>query len=319
MGDSAPLHGPVARRSLAPPRAGSSRVSRFICLDSLWARVIWNELACPIEQGKIRLSLKREIDRGDLEALRRRIDSKASLASTLIAWGPILCRCRTEPLHYLSDGPFNQLWSHGKQAEIARALLEAGAPVDGLPASGESPLHGAASLGEVGVAEVLVEFGADMEKQASYPGIPDGMPLDFAVHFGMIEVVDLLVAKEAKILSARIAAGAGLLDELKKMLKPEQRVDVFRCACICNRVEIVEYLFGEGLDINVDIEGASALHWAAREAKPKMVQFLVGKGANRDLRDRKHHMTPAEWASHRGKELGRRWGHEKVLELLSEN
>jgi len=184
---------------------------------------------------------------------------------------------------------------------------------------GETPLHGAASLGEAGVAEVLIEFGADMEKKALYPGIMDGTPLDFAVHFGMVEVVDLLVAKGAKILSSRIAAGAGLLDELKKQLKPTQIVDVFRCACICDRVEIVEFLLAEGLDINVDIEGASALHWTAWEANPNMVQFLVGKGANRNLRDRKHNLTPAEWASHRSKEIGPRWGHEKVLEVLNEN
>ena len=103
------------------------------------------------------MSLKRQIDLGDLEAIKRRVDSKPSLTTTPIAWGPILCRCRTEPLHYLSDGPFNQLWKHGKQMQIARILLEAGAPVDGLITSGESPLHGAASLGETGVAEQQCE------------------------------------------------------------------------------------------------------------------------------------------------------------------
>lgn len=265
------------------------------------------------------MSLKSLIDRGELDEIKLRVDSKPSLTSTLIAWGPILCRCRSEPLHYLSDGPFNQLWEHGKQAEIARILLEAGAPVDGLITSGESPLHGAASLGEAGVAQVLIEFGADLEKRANYPGIPDGTPLDFAVHFGMVEVVDLLVAKGAKVLSSRMAAGAGLLSELKQKLKSEQMVDVFRCACVCDRIEIVEHLLSEGLDVNVGIQGASALHWAAWEGKPNMVQFLVAAGANLDMRDRKHNMTPAEWASHRRKEIGPRWGHERVLKVLSES
>lgn len=228
-----------------------------------------------------------------------------------------MCRCRTEPLHYLSDGAFNQLWSHGNEADIARILLEAGAPVDGLPDSGETPLHGAASLGEVKVAEVLVEFGADLEKRARYPGIPDGTPLDFAVHFGMVNVVDLLVAKGARILSARMAAGAGLLDVLEDMFQPEQMPDVFRCACVCDRREIVEFLLEKGLDVNVDIKGASGLHWAAWEAKPSMVRFLVERGANKNLRDQKHQMTPAEWAKHRGSELGPRWGHGEVGEILA--
>lgn len=262
------------------------------------------------------MSLKRQIDLGDLDSLQRKVGAKPSLATTLISWGPILSRCRTEPLHYLSDGPFNQLWSHGKQAQIARILLEAGAPADGLPESGESPLHGAASLGESGVAEVLIEFGADLEKRACYPGIPDGTPLDYAVHFGMVEVVDLLVAKGARILSARMAGGAGLLDELKQRLKPEQEVDVFRCACVCDQVEVVDVLLEDRLDVNVDIDGASGLHWAAWEAKPNMVNFLLEKGADKDLRDRKHSMTPLEWARHRGRELGPRWGHEEVSKVL---
>ena len=45
------------------------------------------------------------------------------------------------------------------KAEMAALLLEAGAPVNGLPTSGETPLHGAASLGEVGVAEVWLTMG----------------------------------------------------------------------------------------------------------------------------------------------------------------
>ena len=265
------------------------------------------------------MSLKQQIDLGDLEAIARMVDSKPSLTATLIKWGPVLRRCRTEPLHYLSDGPFHQLWSHGKQAQIARILLEAGAPVDGLPTSGESPLHGAVSLGEAGVAEALIEYGADMEKRANYPGIPDGTPLDFAVHFGMVEIIDLLIAKGAKILSSRMAAGAGILEELKKQLKPEQMTDVFRCACICDRIEVVEYLLADGLDVNVDIDGASALHWAAWEAKPIMVEFLVKKGANKNLKDGNYKMTPAEWASHRGKQIGLRWGHERVVEALFES
>ena len=219
----------------------------------------------------------------------------------------------------MSDGPFNQLWDHGKQAQIATILIQSGAPVDGLPESGETPLHGAASLGEHGVAEVLIDHGANLEKQASYPGIPDGTPLDFAVHFGMVEVVDLLVSKGAEVRSGRMAAGAGLLDLLKKNLKPEEMMDVFRCACVCDRIEIVEYLLKEGLDVNADINGASALHWAAWEAKPNMVQFLVTQGADRNGRDKKYHMIPAEWAAHRRKEIGPRWGHEAVIKCLVPN
>ena len=92
---------------------------------------------------------------------------------------------------------------------------------------------------------------------------------------------------------------------------------MFRCACVCGRVQIVDYLLSKGLDVNVDIQGATGLHWAAWEAKPNMVRYLVEKGANKDLRDQKHKMTPAEWAKHRRSEIGPRWGHAEVIKLLA--
>jgi hypothetical protein len=265
--------------------------------------------------------LKDAIDAGDIELVRTMLAEDPALAMSPISWGSMLCPCKTEPLHYLSDGPFNQLWKHGKQAELAAVLIEAGAPVDGLPTSGETPLHGAASLGEAGVADVLIDHGADMEAIASYPGVPDGTPLDFAVHFGMVEVVELLVRRGAKVLSTRMAAGAGQLHRIESdfdsMRQNHARMlDVFRCAAVCDRVEIVQHLLANELDVNADIDGATALHWAAWEAKPNMVKFLLGKGANPDILDRNHKLTPRGWAQHRGKELGPRWGHEEVIRIL---
>ncbi|QDU76903.1 Ankyrin repeats (3 copies) [Bremerella volcania] len=266
--------------------------------------------------------LKKAIVAGDVERARQLLNENPKLASTPIRWGSILNSCQTEPLHFLSDGPFNQLWDHGRQAELAQILIDAGAPVDGLPGAGETPLHGAASLGEAGVAEVLIDAGANMEAVASYPGIPDGTPLDFAVHFGMVEVVDLLVREGAKILSTRIAAGAGQLDRVRADLESasfsdEQVFDVLRCAAVCDRVPLVEYLLDSGLDVNVTDGKATALHWAAWEAKPNMVSFLLNRGADATILDAKHHMSASGWAQHRRKEVGSRWGHDEVLAVLS--
>ncbi len=259
---------------------------------------------------------KRAIDEGHLETIEQLLSGRPELATKPIAWGPLFRKCRTEPLHYLSDAPFNQLWNHGQQANIARLLLKAGAPVNGLPSSGESPLHGAASLGEPGIAAVLIEFGANLEIKASYPGIPDGTPLDFAVHFGMVEVITILVNHGAKIHSARMAAGAGLLKPMVEQLKGATYSDVFRCACVCDQTEIVQYLLQAGFDINTDIQGATGLHWAAWEAKPRMVQYLLERGADKDRLDATHHLTAAQWAAHRKSQIGPRWGHDTVVAIL---
>ena len=266
--------------------------------------------------------LKKAIDAGDVEQVRKLLSNTPELASSLISWGPALCPCKTEPLHYLSDAPFNQLWDHGKQTELAKLLIEAGAPVDGLPTSGETPLHGAASLGEAGVAEVLIDHGSNSEAVASYPGIPDGTPLDFAVHFGMVEVVDVLVQRGANVLSTRMAAGAGQLDRVKAEWQslqevPDQQLDALRCAVVCDRVPVVEYLLDSGVDVNVKIDGATALHWAAWEAKPVMVEFLLSKGADPSSEDTEHKSTAHGWAKHRGDQIGPRWGHPEVINILA--
>ncbi|QEG01922.1 Ankyrin repeat protein [Stieleria maiorica] len=265
--------------------------------------------------------IKAAIDNGDVDRVRAILTDDPAKASALITWGPAHCPCETEPLHYLSDAPFNRLWDHGKQAELARVLIEAGAPVDGLPTSGETPLHGAASLGEAGVAEVLIDCGANTEAVADYPGIPDGTPLDFAVHFGMVDVVDLLVRRGAKVLSTRMAAGAGQIERVQtewaSLHDPDKQFDVFRCAVVCDRVPVVEFLLAEGVDVNADLDGATALHWAAWEAKPRMVEFLLGRGADASKQDPEHNATALQWARHRGDQLGPRWGHPEVIEMLT--
>ncbi|NND97565.1 MAG: hypothetical protein HKN47_09585 [Pirellulaceae bacterium] len=266
-------------------------------------------------------TLKKALDAGNVQQVRKVLADDPAQASELISWGPLFCPCKTEPLHYLSDAPFNQLWNHGHQVELAAVLVEAGAPVDGLPASGETPLHGAASLGEAGVAEVLIDHGANVEAVAKYPGIPDGTPLDFAVHFGMVDVVDLLVRRGAKVLSARMAAGAGQLERIQDALPslqamPDKLDDILRCAAICDRTQIVEYLLDNQMDVNTDVDGATALHWAAWEAKPRMVGLLLQRGADATRQDRKHNLTALGWAQHRRKELGPRWGHDDVIRML---
>ncbi len=267
---------------------------------------------------------KNAVDAGDIELARTLLAEAPVLATTPISWGPMLRKCKTEPLHYLSDAPFNQLWDHGKQAELAEVLIEAGAPVDGLPASGETPLHGAASLGEVGIAEVLIDHGANIEAVASYPGIPHGTALDFAIHFGMVDVVNLLVRRGAKVLSPRMAAGVGQLDRVKAELASIQQDtetlhDVLRCAAVCDRIEVVGFLLDNSVDVNTDIKGATVLHWAAWEAKPRMVKFLLSHGADSATTDQEHNLTPHGWAEHRRTELGPRWGHDEVMEILQAN
>ena len=62
--------------------------------------------------------------------------------------------------------------------------------------------------------------------------------------------------------------------------------------------------------------GGTALHWAAWEAKPNMVSFLLSRGADATLLDAKYQMSAGGWARHRRKEIGPRWGHDEVIRIL---
>ena len=80
---------------------------------------------------------------------------------------------------------------------------------------------------------------------------------------------------------------------------------------------VVEYLLNNGVDVNVSIDGATALHWAAWEAKPAMVRLLLRSGADPSKGDAEHNSTAHGWAKHRGDQLGSRWGHSEVMDILA--
>src|SRR5262245_19089865 len=86
---------------------------------------------------------------------------------------------------------------------VATMLVELGAPVEGDPGDSETPLVTAASYGDVDVARVLIEAGADIDVLAASDagGIPGGSALLHAGVFGFTDVVDLLVRSGAQIRS----------------------------------------------------------------------------------------------------------------------
>jgi ankyrin repeat protein len=198
---------------------------------------------------------------------------------------------------------------------MARALIEAGALVDGRPGDFETPLITAASYGDAEVAKVLIDAGANIEAiSAPNGGMPSSTALQHAAVFGMTDVVDVLVVAGAKIRSLEMAAAAGDITGWplgRFTLQSRLRALVF--AADHQRLEVIDRLVEAGTPVNqADAEwGRLPLHTAAGNGRAASVRRLLAHGADPNLRDPTHHRTPLEEC-----QKGASPGHREVAAIL---
>ncbi len=183
---------------------------------------------------------------------------------------------------------------------IARALIQAGASVNGYPGDKETPLITAASYGDAEVAKVLIEAGADIEAVSAPDsgGVPSGTALTHAAVFGMTEVVDVLVAAGARITSFGNAAAAGDITGWPlARFTPQRKIQALVFAADHQRLTVIDQLVTAGTPVNEpDAEwGRLPLHIAAQNGRPASVRRLLAHGADPGLRDPVHQRTPLEW------------------------
>jgi len=186
---------------------------------------------------------------------------------------------------------------------IARALLAAGAMVNGDPGDRETPLMTAASYGDAEVAGALIEAGADLEATAAPDagGVPGGTALQHAAVFGMTSVVDLLVAAGARVDSLEMAAAAGDVAAwplARSSLQSRIRALVF--AADHQRLGVIDALVDAGTPVDAeDAEwGRQALRLAVQNGRTASVRRLLDLGADPDRRDTVHNRTALDWCRH---------------------
>lgn len=173
--------------------------------------------------------------------------------------------------------------------DVARALLAAGALVNGEPGDSETPLITAASYGDADVAHALIEHGADLGALASETsgGVPGGSALLHAAVFGMTDVLDLLVTAGARPRTVVEAAAAG---DISGWLAPdtphEERVLALIMASDHRRLDVLDELVAAGTPVDAfdGIWGRQALRVAAEHGRPESVRRLLAHGADPDLR-----------------------------------
>lgn len=202
---------------------------------------------------------------------------------------------------------------------LARALLDAGAPVDGDPDDSETPLMTAASYGDAEVAQVLVDAGADLDAtaKATAGGVPGGTALRHAAVFDMSDVVEVLLAAGATDLVQAAAAG-DLTGTLTEDTPEADRVAALRIAAAHSRLQVIDQLLDAGTPVDgVDRDGSTALHEAAYSGRADSVSHLLAHGADPTLRDVRFGGIPLGWCRHQRQETGPGGGHDNVEQLLA--
>ncbi len=251
---------------------------------------------------------------GDLERFKAAIAADPTLATSRSTCShPTLLQCVVLDGH---DKPHN--------VEMAQILIDAGGDVNGAFAA-------SASIDNRACAELLLEHGAVVD------GTGGWSPLEEALYWNNKNMIALLLERGAKVQNLRTAAGLGRTDLIQGYfnpdgtLKPEAgQIDwpfgarswpqdqqgivthAFVFACMHGHIDAATRLLERGGEINTIPDGfdfaGTGLHYAALNGHRPMIEFLLSRGADRNIKDTKVGSTAAGWAEH--------GGHNELLDLL---
>jgi uncharacterized protein len=298
-----------AKDLLRAARAGDADALRRINVVSDRAQLVSAQLALAREYGfPSWRRLKSEVERREILTSR-----DLSRLRRLLAEEPELARIKMEhwrdhkqalPLGFMAMLRFDrerlglprELPGTGA---IAKALIDADAPVDGDPGDKETPLITAASYGDAEVAKVLIDAGADVNARSAPDsgGVPGESALLHAAVFGMTDILDLLVAAGAEVHSLEEAAAAG---DITGWLTPESplqaRIRALVFAADHQRLPVIDELIAAGTPVDAfdKVWGRQALRIAAQNGRPASVRRLLERGADPNLRD-KEGLTALDW------------------------
>lgn len=234
----------------------------------------WRKLKAHVELLERARAAVGAISSGDTQALKRLLRQNSSLANTRIDDKRTL-------LHVATDWPGH----FPNNAETIAELVASGADVNAEFAGrhSETPLHWAASSDDVGVIDVLLDHGANIEARGSV--IDGGTPMADAVAFGQWQAARRLVERGARTTLWQ-AAALGLMDRVDEYFTavppPTQGeiTNAFWCACHGGQRPVAEYLLGRGADLNwVGHDGLTPLDAATRSGASELVEWLRSRNA----------------------------------------
>ncbi len=209
---------------------------------------------------------------GDVDELGRLLAAHSDLATAFL--GP------RSLLHVATDWPGH----FPRVGDTIRVLVEAGAEVDVrfVGDHSETPLHWAASSGDLEAVDTLLDLTADIEADGGVIG--GGTPLADAVAFGQWEAARRLVERGARV-NLWQAAALGMLQEVESLVRdespdPDDLANALWCACHGGQRATAEYLITHGADTSWEgHDGLTARGAAERAGVAELAAWLAESGA----------------------------------------
>jgi ankyrin repeat protein len=263
---------------------------------------------------------------GDVAALRAGLDADPALVTARSA-----SEHHATLLHYVAaNGIEQELQRQVPNAdEVAATLLAAGAEVDAscdayggrypttmdlLVSSDHPALAGVSAR----LVDLLCAAGAAVDGPEG-----DGSPVATALLFGHPECARVLFTRGARVDNVVFAAAAGDEKRVRAFLDGaspfvERPCPAFSLASdrqtaaeqalvfasMCGQVGVVRLLLDRGTRVDALPPGshwtATALHTAAGQGHPAVVELLLERGADPTIREPRYDATPLGWAEHAG-------------------
>ena len=175
------------------------------------------------------------------------------------------------------ETPLHRVAAFGRAPAVAAMLLDHGAAVDQPRADGKTAYALAVRTGNVAVAELLRERGADVAKLT---------PVD--------ELLGACMTADEPRARALLAADPQLLERLDG----EDR-EMFALAAEEGREASVRLMHALGFDLGAEGHGGGTpLHRAAWHGHVALTRLLVALGAPLNVRDSQYGCSPLAWAAH---------------------
>ena len=189
--------------------------------------------------------------------------------------------------------------------DVARVqdLIESGTPVDQPDTEGQTALYYAAQQGQTGVAQALLDTGAEVNV------LDDGDPLWAAARHGRYEMVELLLTSGADVRARRrggcelvqYAEGRGHHQVARLLIDEGAYVGLDLAAAVGHLAE-VKQIIAEGANLNAPADRwriVPPLHRAVEAGHADVVSVLLANGADIEVRDQLDR-TPLHEAAFRG-------------------